>query len=60
MKRVSMSLLVGLILVAPGTAIAKMPWQEVEIEPAAPVAGEPLTIVVRLYDDAALTRPSEA
>jgi hypothetical protein len=60
MKRVAVSLVVGLILIAPGTAIAKMPWHEVEVQPAAPVAGEPLTIIVRFYDDAALTRPSES
>lgn len=53
-----MSLLVVILLVIPGTALAKVPWHSVEFLPASPVAGEPLTVVVRFWDDAAHTQPS--
>jgi hypothetical protein len=58
MKRAAMSLLVVILLVIPGAAMAKVPWSSVEFVPAAPVAGEPLTIVVRFWDDPDHTRPS--
>ena len=53
-----MGLLLAILLVIPGTALAKVPWHRVEFLPAAPVAGEPMTVVVRYWDDAAQTQPS--
>ena len=58
MKRAAMGLLVTFLLVAPGSVLGKMPWHEVEVAPTEPVAGEPLTVVVRFWDDPAHTRPS--
>jgi hypothetical protein len=58
MKPAAMSLLVVILLVIPGTALAKVPWHSVEFVPASPVAGEPLTVVVRFWDDPAHTQPS--
>lgn len=53
-----MSLLVVILLVIPGTTLAKVPWHSVEFLPAVPIAGEPLTVVVRFWDDGAHTQPS--
>ena len=58
MKLAAISLLVVTLLVVPGPALAKVPWASVEFEPAEPVAGEPLKVVVRFWDDAARTEPS--
>lgn len=58
MKPAAVSLLIVILLLAPGPALGKVPWSSVEVEPATPVAGEPLTVVVRFWDDAAHTRPS--
>ena len=53
-----MGLLFAILLFVPSPAMAKLPWSSVEIEPAAPVASEPFTVVVRFWNDAALSRPS--
>ena len=58
MNRTAIGLLAVILLVAPSTALAKLPQYSVEILPAAPVAGEPLTVVIRLWDDAAHTQPA--
>ena len=58
MKRAAIGLLFVILLATPGLALGKVPWSSVEIVPAEPVAGEPLTVVVRFWDGAARTRPS--
>jgi hypothetical protein len=58
MKPAAISLLFVILLAMPGLALGKVPWSSVEIVPAAPVAGEPLTVIVRFWDDAAHTTPS--
>jgi hypothetical protein len=37
---------------------AKIPYFSVELEPRGPVAGEPITVIVRFWDDAAHTQPA--
>ena len=51
-----LALLSTLVLAAP--AQAKFPPLTVEIEPLEPVAGEPFTVTVRLWDDSAHTEPA--
>jgi hypothetical protein len=46
----------ALIFVAP--VAAKVPYFSVELEPARPVAGEPITVTVRFWDDASHTKPA--
>ena len=48
--------LLGLVLVTP--ASAKVPHFTVEVDPQAPVAGEPITVTVRFWDDPAHTQPA--
>ncbi|HTE64860.1 MAG TPA: hypothetical protein VK736_01210 [Candidatus Binatia bacterium] len=42
-----------------GPAAAKVPYFSVELTPPAPSAGEPVTIVVRLWNDPAHTNPAD-
>jgi hypothetical protein len=58
MRRVAIGLLLAVLLLMPSPASAKIPWSSVEMEPAAPVAGDPFTVTVRFWNDAALSRPS--
>jgi hypothetical protein len=59
MKLARIGLLAVTILVAaPGSTHAKVPWSSVEIEPDDPIAGEPMTVVVRFWADPSHTRPS--
>lgn len=58
MKRTAIGLLAVILLVAPASVHAKVPWSSVEFLPAVPVAGEQMTVVVRFWDDAAHTQPS--
>lgn len=46
----------ALVLAAP--AAAKMPYFSVEVDPARPNAGEPITVTVRFWDDAEHTQPA--
>jgi hypothetical protein len=59
MKPAAGALLLVLLLAIPGVVLAKgLPWHSVEVQPAAPVAGAPFTVAVRLWDDAMHTRPA--
>jgi hypothetical protein len=51
-------LLALVLLVAPSSALAKVPWHTVEVLPPTPIAGQPLTVVVRFWDDAGHTTPA--
>lgn len=52
-------ILVGIaVLLGPAPAQAKIPPFSVELEPRSPNAGEPVTITVRLWEDAAHTDPA--
>ena len=58
MRAAAVITLVVVVLAVASPARAKVPWSSVEFTPAAPVAGEPFTVVVRFWDDAAHTHPS--
>jgi hypothetical protein len=57
-KAIALCLLALIGLAVPAPASAKVPWHSVEILPDAPVADEPLTVVVRFWDDAGHSRPT--
>ena len=47
-----------LCLAATQSVAAKMPYFTVEVEPAAPIAGEPFVVVVRTWEDLEHSRPA--
>jgi len=57
MKAAAIGALAAILLMSPAPALGKVPWSSVEVEPIAPIAGEPLSVVVRFWDDASHTRP---
>lgn len=60
-RRFVRSLALGLaasFLLAIGPTAAKMPYFSVELSPSDPVEGDPLVVVVRLWDDANHTQPA--
>jgi hypothetical protein len=61
MKRVVLALVLGALValvLGVGAAVAKFSYFSVELDPAAPVAGEPVTVIVRLWEDEAHTQPA--
>lgn len=61
MRRRLAASLVGAIAVGvltAGIAAAKFPYFSVELDPPSPGAGEPVTITVRLWEDAEHTKPA--
>lgn len=49
----------GALVALPGAAVAKMPFVSVEVSPASPVAGEPVLVDVRLWNDVEHTSPAD-
>ena len=47
-----------LVLASAGSAVAKFPYFSVELDPAAPRPGEPITVTVRTWADADHSQPS--
>ena len=49
---------VAAVLLAVGPVAAKIPYFSIEVSPAAPVDGDAVVIVVRMWDDAGHTQPA--
>lgn len=59
-RLVARSVVLGLVaafLLAVGPAAAKVPYFSVEVSPSDPVEGDAVVVVLRMWDDAAHTRP---
>jgi hypothetical protein len=60
-RRLLAALLLGsaaVIVLGAGIAAGKFPYFSVDLEPASPRPWEPVTIIVRLWEDAAHTKPA--